>query len=141
NTINDGLQEKLGPVLFQMPPKFIYDEDKLTHIINNLDPTFNNVLELRHPSWWQENVYQTLAAHNITFCGMSHPTLPDDIIQNTPVIYYRFHGVPNLYSSPYSIDDLQDVVNTVKQNTNAQQGWFYFNNDVNAYAINNAKQM
>ena len=141
DTINDGLQQKLGPVLFQMPPKFIYDEQKLTRIINNLDPTFNNVVELRHPSWWQENVYKTLAEHNITFCGMSHPTLPDDIIQNTPVIYYRFHGVPNLYSSPYSIDDLKKVVDNIKQKLATEQGWFYFNNDINASAITNAKQL
>ena len=141
NTINEGLQEKLGPVLFQMPHNFIYDEQKLTRIINNLDPTFNNVLELRHTSWWNKGVYDTLAAHNITFCGMSHPTLPDEIIQNTPVIYYRFHGVPNLYSSPYSIDDLKKVVNTIRGNINTQQGWFYFNNDINASAITNARQM
>ena len=141
DTINEGLQEKLGPVLFQMPPNFIYDEQKLTRIINNLDPTFNNVLELRHASWWNKDVYDKLAAHNITFCGMSHPTLPDEIIQNTPVIYYRFHGVPNLYSSPYSIDDLKKVVNTIRGNINTQQGWFYFNNDINASAITNARQM
>lgn len=141
DTINEGLQEKLGPVLFQMPPNFIYDEQKLTRIINNLDPTFNNVLELRHASWWNKDVYDTLAAYNITFCGMSHPTLPDEIIQNTPVIYYRFHGVPNLYSSPYSIDDLKKAVNIIRENTNTQQGWFYFNNDINASAITNARQM
>lgn len=141
NTINDGLREKLGPVLFQMPPNFVYDEQKLTRVINNLDPTFNNVLELRHESWWNEKVYNALAEHNITFCGMSHPTLPDDVVQNTPIIYYRFHGVPNLYSSPYSIDDLKKMVDTVKKNAHAQQGWFYFNNDINAYAISNAKQL
>ncbi len=140
-TINDGLKEKLGPVLFQMPPNFIYDEQKLTRVINNLDPTFNNVLELRHESWWNKDVYDILAEHNITFCGMSHPSLPDDIIQNTPLIYYRFHGVPNLYSSPYSIDDLKMIVDTVKKNAHAQQGWFYFNNDINASAITNTKQM
>jgi uncharacterized protein YecE (DUF72 family) len=140
-TINDGLKEKLGPVLFQMPPNFFYDEQKLIRVINNLDPTFSNVLELRHESWWNENVYKILAEHNITFCGMSHPTLPDDVIQNTPVIYYRFHGVPNLYSSPYSMDDLKKIVDTVKKNAHAQQGWFYFNNDINASAITNAKQM
>lgn len=141
NTINNGLQEKLGPVLFQMPPNFSYDDQKLNRIINNLDPAFNNVVELRHSSWWNKDVYDTLAARHITFCGMSHPTLPDDIIQNTPVVYYRFHGVPNLYSSPYSIDDLKKAVDIVRQNTDNQQAWFYFNNDINASAITNAKQM
>jgi uncharacterized protein YecE (DUF72 family) len=141
DTINDGLQQKLGPVLFQMPPNFHYDEEKLNRIIKNLDPLFNNVLEFRDGSWWRDDVYKTLAERHITFCGMSHPALPDDIIQNTPVVYYRFHGVPNLYSSPYSVESLQNTVTTLQQNTNLQQGWFYFNNDVNAFAIDNAKQM
>ena len=74
-TANNGLQEKLGPVLFQMPPSFSYDEERLERIINSLNPTFKNVLELRHVSWWREDVYAKLAAHQIAFCGMSHPLL------------------------------------------------------------------
>ncbi len=140
-TINDGLREKLGPVLFQMPPSFSYDEQRLERIVNHLDTTFNNILELRHASWWRKDVYQTLADHHITFCGMSHPTLPDTVIQNTPVVYYRFHGVPDLYRSPYSTAFLQNIVDTVKHNKNTRQGWFYFNNDYNAVAVTNAKEM
>lgn len=141
DTINDGLQEKLGPVLFQMPPRFHYDEERLERIINNLNPAFSNVLELRHESWWRENVYETLGRHHITFCGQSHPQLPDTIIQNTTVIYYRFHGVPLLYKSPYSNEALQKVVDTVTTNKNAVEGWFYFNNDIDVEAVYNAKEM
>jgi uncharacterized protein YecE (DUF72 family) len=139
--INQGLQEKLGPVLFQLPPSFTYDDEKLERIINGLNPTFKNVLELRHVSWWNNEVYQKLGKHNITFCGMSHPTLPDDVIQNTPVVYYRFHGVPNLYRSPYSIDFLQRVIDKVKQNSDIREGWFYFNNDYDAVGVRNANDM
>jgi len=140
-TINDGLQEKLGPVLFQMPPRFKYDEVRLQRVIDNLDPSFSNVLELRHESWWRPDVYAELAKHHITFCGMSHPSLPDDLIVNTPVVYFRFHGVPFLYTSPYSTEYLQQIVNTVKNNERVKEGWFYFNNDVTAAAIANAKEM
>lgn len=141
DTINNGLQEKLGPVLFQLPPSFIYDDQKLDRIINSLNPSFKNVLELRHVSWWNSAVYQKLAEHNITFCGMSHPTLPDEVIQNTPIVYYRFHGVPMLYRSAYSKDFLQKVVNAVKQNPDNREGWFYFNNDFDAIGVGNAKDM
>jgi uncharacterized protein YecE (DUF72 family) len=141
DTINNGLQEKLGPVLFQLPPSFIYDDQKLDRIINSLNPSFKNVLELRHVSWWNPAVYQKLAEHNITFCGMSHPTLHDEVIQNTPIVYYRFHGVPMLYRSAYSKDFLQKVVNAVKQNPDNREGWFYFNNDFDAIGVGNAKDM
>lgn len=141
DTINSGLQEKLGPVLFQMPPSYIYDEEKLHKIINSLNPAFKNVLELRHASWWNNEVFDKLARHNITFCGMSHPALPNDVIENAPLVYYRFHGVPTLYRSPYSTDFLQNVVNAVKNNPRVKEGWFYFNNDYDAVAIGNAKEM
>lgn len=141
DTINQGLQEKLGPVLFQLPPSFTYDEKKLDRIINCLNPSFKNVLELRHVSWWNDLVYQKLAKHNITFCGMSHPSLPDDVIQNTPAVYYRFHGVPVLYRSPYSKGFLQKIINAVKQNPGTREAWFYFNNDFDAVGVGNANDM
>lgn len=141
DTINNGLQQKLGPVLFQLPPSFQYDEEKLERILNSLDASFMNVFEPRHVSWWNNDVYDALAKKGITFCGMSHPTLPDEVIQNTPNVYYRFHGVPNLYRSPYSEAFLQKVVDAVSENAHTKQGWFYFNNDYDAVAINNAKEM
>lgn len=140
-TINNGLQEKLGPVLFQLPPRFAYDDERMERIMNNLNPSFNNVVEFRHESWWRADVYRALAERNITFCGMSHPTLPDDVIENTSTVYYRFHGVPNLYRSPYSKEFLQGIVNAVKSNGMVNQGWFYFNNDYDAVGVKNAEEM
>ncbi|MDB5134058.1 MAG: hypothetical protein JWP37_661 [Mucilaginibacter sp.] len=141
DTINNGLQDKLGPILFQLPPRFSYDEERLERIIKNLNPSFNNVVEFRHVSWWREDVYKALARHRITFCGMSHPTLPDDVVRNTTSVYYRFHGVPDLYRSPYSKDFLQKVIDTVKHNGNTKECWFYFNNDYDANGVQNAKEM
>ena len=141
DTINDGLREKLGPVLFQLPPNFTCDEERLERIISSLNSSFINVLEFRHDSWWREDVYHELGKHNIAFCGMSHPKLPDDVIENASNIYYRFHGVPQLYRSSYSTAFLQKVVDSVKSDCKAQAGWFYFNNDFDAVGVENAKRM
>jgi len=140
-TINGGLKEKLGPVLFQMPPRFTYKEERLERIVQSLDASFNNVIELRDPSWWQEDIFEQFSKHHITFCGQSHPKLPDDIIQTTDSIYYRFHGVPQLYSSPYSKEFLQKVVDEIKHNKKVKQAWLYFNNDIGASAIQNANEI
>lgn len=139
--ISTGLQEKLGPVLFQLPPRFSYDTKRLELILKSLNPSFTNALEFRHQSWWRSDVYQILRQNNIAFCGMSYPALPDDVIINTSTLYYRFHGVPDLYHSPYSKDFLVKVINTVKENELVKEGWFYFNNDFNAAGVNNAKEM
>ena len=141
DTINNGLQEKLGPVLFQLPPSFSYDEERLDRIINNLNPHFKNIVEFRHVSWWRQDVYDRLAEHKIAFCGMSHPLLPDDVITNTSEVYYRFHGVPTLYRSRYSPEFLQKVVDSIKPNSVVKETWCYFNNDYDAIGVINAKEM
>ena len=136
----NGLKEKLGPVLFQLPPNFWFSEERLQNIIKNLDQAFTNVVEFRHNSWWQPHVYTQLAEHNISFCGMSHPTLPADIVQNTPNLYYRMHGNQQLYASAYSTLELQDFAQSVGR-TNAMQAFIYFNNDIGASAIYNAQEL
>lgn len=141
DVINNGLQEKLGPVLFQMPPRFSYTEERLERIISTLNPSFKNVVELRHESWWREDVYKAFTKHKITFCGMSHPTLPDEMIQNTPLVYYRFHGVPLLYKSSYDTSFLQAKIDEIKNHHRTKEAWFYFNNDIDVAAVYNAKEV
>lgn len=141
-TINEGLQEKLGPVLFQLPPSYAYQPDRLERIISSIDPRFKNVLEFRHISWWNEDVFRELTLRQITFCGQSHPKLPDDdAIANTSVLYYRFHGVPDLYKSAYSDEFLQRITEQIKQSENVREAWIYFNNTMTTVAIENAKTM
>ena len=53
----EGLMEKLGCVLFQLPPQIQYSEEKLEHIIGCLHHGFKNVIEFRHKSWWKQKVY------------------------------------------------------------------------------------
>jgi uncharacterized protein YecE (DUF72 family) len=140
-TIRAGLEQKLGPVLFQLPPRLRYEPERLARILGQLDNTFDNVLEFRHPSWWQPAVYEQLAAKRVSFCGMSHPELPDEVVVNSPVVYYRFHGVPDLYRSSYSWEALQRVLNSVRGQDGIEHAWFYFNNDAAVAAIPNAQLM
>lgn len=140
-TTKEGLKEKLGCVLFQLPPRMAYKEEKLERIISNLNPEFNNVLEFRHEGWWNAEVYTKLSKHNITFCGMSHPTLPADVIQNSKIVYFRLHGVPNLYASPYDNSTLEEIANEIENNPQAKKAFIYFNNDIGASAIRNAREM
>jgi len=141
SVIEEGLKEKLGCVLFQLPPRSAFTDERLERIIKNLDPAFKNVLEFRHVSWWTPEVYDKLSKHRITFCGMSHPQLPQDIIQNNPLFYYRFHGVPELYKSEYTKKVLHGFVDEIKSARKVKQAFIYFNNDIGGSAITNAKQM
>lgn len=124
-----------------MPEAIGYKEQKLEQIIESLDPTFNNVLEFRNETWWNQEVYNRLASHNITFCGMSHPALPDDVIHNTNTLYYRFHGVPELYKSKYDVSVLRKISDEIESNAATKSAFIYFNNDIDGSAITNAFEM
>jgi uncharacterized protein YecE (DUF72 family) len=141
STIKQGLKDKLGPVLFQFPPRFHYDPERLNRVLAQLDPGFDNVLEFRHPGWWCEEVYATLRQHGVSFCGMSHPELPDEPIVTGPIVYYRFHGVPQLYSSFYSNEDLRTFADRMNGASLAKEIWCYFNNDAAVAAIPNAQTL
>ncbi len=140
-TIAEGLKDKLGAVLFQLPPRADYTTERLERIIDTLDPQYNNVLEFRHESWWNEEVYRILGKHQISFCGMSHPTLPEEVIQNTKLLYYRFHGSEQLYASKYSTQKLAAFVKKVKAFKGLKKAFIYFNNDIGGYAVENAIQL
>jgi uncharacterized protein YecE (DUF72 family) len=139
-TIREGLQHKLGCVLFQMPPSYSFTPERLEQIIQNMDPNFNNVLEFRHGTWWSPLVFNTLTNHHITFSGHSYPSaLPDDLIQNTDPVYYRFHGKPVLYKSLYSEQEMEDFASGV--DLHKKQAFIYFNNTWGNSALINARQL
>lgn len=138
-TVQEGLKEKLACVLFQLPGQIIFSEELLQKIVHHLNPSFINVIEFRHSSWWNTKVRETLSRHHITFCGISHPLLPDEVVVNTETVYYRLHGVPHLYYSAYSESFLQLVVQAIQNAIPAKQAFVYFNNTAQTAAIQNAQ--
>jgi len=140
-SVRDGLKEKLGAVLFQLPSKIAYDENFLQRIIEAVDKAFVNVVEFRHTSWWNGHVYSELAKHKIIFCGISHPCLPQDIIENVSTIYYRFHGLKKLYFSQYPKSDIEEFGNQLMRRTSIKTAYIYFNNTATLAAVRNAIQL
>jgi uncharacterized protein YecE (DUF72 family) len=136
--IEEGLAEKLGPVLFQLPASFTYQDDRLEQIIKMLDPRFLNVVEFRHVSWMLPEIRETLKRSNITYCNISHPSLPEEPIFSGDTIYIRFHGVPKLYFSGYSDEYLVEWAQKIKQ-IKAQKCFIFFNNTITPVAIANAR--
>jgi uncharacterized protein YecE (DUF72 family) len=140
-TTRQGLKDKLGAVLFQLPPQTAFSSEILKQIIDSLDLSFENVLEFRHGSWWREDVMKELAKSGISFCGMSYPKLPADIVVNTDIVYYRFHGIPELYRSEYSQEELDKAANLIMKNPKLKKVYIYFNNTAGEAAIRNSTYM
>ncbi|MEO7316682.1 MAG: DUF72 domain-containing protein [Ginsengibacter sp.] len=139
-SIRNGLQDKLGCILFQLPPQTIYSSEKLDLIVRSVDTTFKNVFEFRHISWWNEEVFTQFKKHNLIFCGVSFPKLADEAVMTSVDLYYRFHGVPVLYKSLYDIEFLQKIYHQIKIAA-PREAWIYFNNTWGTAAIKNARYL
>jgi uncharacterized protein YecE (DUF72 family) len=133
-----GLKEQLGCLLFQLPPGLEYSEEKLEQIASGLKPGFKNVLEFRHPSWWNKKVYDRLGKEDITFCSVDHPKLPDTLIANTARMYVRLHGRPRLFHSNYSQEQLENLYKAISAKRKVKEGYVYFNNTAGTAGILNA---
>jgi uncharacterized protein YecE (DUF72 family) len=139
-TVNEGLKNKLGFVLFQFPSSFVYEEHRLERMLNLMDSSMNNVIEFRHESWWRDNVFQSFRENRIAFCGMSHPNLPDTVMKTTDTVYYRFHGVPHLYFSKYETSDLERIAHEIGALHDTKEAHILFNNTAEGAAVENARQ-
>lgn len=138
--LESGLREKLATILFQLPPSFSYTPERLDLICSRLDNRRHNVLEFRHASWWQQEVFDRLQQQQLVFCGQSYPgDLPERAISNNELIYYRFHGKPVLYKSEYDPEVLKHTLDEIDKK--ADRAFIYFNNTWGAAALHNSGQM
>jgi uncharacterized protein YecE (DUF72 family) len=137
-TCKTGLREKLGPFLFQFPAAFSFTDERLNLLISSLNHEMVNIVEFRHVSWWQQKVYDELKRYKICFCSISHPDLPDSVIATGNFIYYRFHGVPQLYYSKYPEASLENIARTIESRSGIEHVYCYFNNTAAVGAIENA---
>ena len=133
-----GLKEKLGCILFQFPPSYDFSSEKLQNIIKKLDLNFKNVIEFRHKSWWNQEVWDAFLQHSITFCSVSYPGLPNTIFANFPITYIRLHGREKLFYSNYSKEELQEIKASISENN---QTFIYFNNTASTAGILNALKL
>ncbi|UXN59039.1 DUF72 domain-containing protein [Phyllobacterium zundukense] len=138
--IADLLGERMGCFLFQLPPSIRYDPTLLKTILQQLDPRHRNVVEFRHKSWWNKDVYRAFRASGAIFCSCSGPRLPDELVKTADDIYVRFHGTKNWYRHDYSDNELMIWARRIRQ-CRAKKVWVYFNNDRDGHSIKNAKAL
>lgn len=136
----DSLGDKLGCILFQLPPSLTLDMDLLKEFLQTLTPYYRNVIEFRHESWYREEVYQLLKANNAIFCTVSSTKAPKTVIETTKTCYFRFHGLTGGYRYSYPEQELEWWAKTIKE-TDAEDCYVYFNNDYHAHAVHNCETL
>ena len=137
--IREGLQEKVKCFLFQFPASFQYNEGNLERILKNIPHHPENVIELRHASWWNNDVIKAFKEAKLTFCNVDFPGLDVTIEQSSDIFYFRFHGNPVLFKSAYSVEQLKSFYQKFPKG--CRQYWIYFNNTYYEAGYTNAQQL
>jgi len=131
------LKEKLGPVLFQLPPSLAFERAALEEFRGCLPPGFRCAIEARHESWMRDEAIASLRELDIGFCvSDSGGRFPSRDAVTSDFAYVRLHGPGRIYASEYSEDDLKSWAARIA--ALGVDAYVYFDNDYRAYAPNNA---
>jgi len=135
-----GLGEKLGVVLFQLPPSLVFDEKTFKEFCGVLNPNLRHALEVRHASWISDQVFDLLKEYNMAFCiADTAGRYPYHEVVTTDFVYIRLHGSRKLYASDYSEEELQVWAEKIK--AWAKDTFVYFDNDFEGHAVRNARRL
>jgi uncharacterized protein YecE (DUF72 family) len=95
------LGAKAGPVLFQLPPNFQADTDRLASFLKLLSRKRRYSFEFRHPSWYDPRILRLLSDHNISLCLSDHHDAPAPWKRTADFVYVRGHGPGGRYKGHY----------------------------------------
>lgn len=135
----DHLHEKLAVILFQLPPKWKINAERLQHFLSLLPKGYRYTFEFRNPTWYDETVYELLREHNCAFCiyHLEHHLSPMEVTAD--FVYLRLHGPGNKYQGSYPDEELNVWASRCRKwQKEGRDVFVYFDNDQEGYAAFNA---
>jgi uncharacterized protein YecE (DUF72 family) len=134
------LKEHLGPILWQLPPRWHANPKRLEDFVCLLPTDLRHVFEFRDPDWFQERIRQILERYEMSFCIHDKSNVECPAWVTTDTVYVRFHGSEGNYSGEYGKEMLLPWADRI-------QGWLeggktvftYFNNDPWGFAVKDAR--
>ena len=133
------LEHALGPILYQLPPRWPFDRERLESFISILPKDLTHVFEFREPSWMEEQVLGLLDEHGISYCAHDMTGMTAPRAATGPIAYVRFHGGTGKYRGRYADEVLLGWSDWLaEQARHGRDVWAYFNNDIGGAAIHDA---
>jgi uncharacterized protein YecE (DUF72 family) len=131
---------KLGPLLWQLPPTFRYDLDRLAAALEHLHDGNRHALEFRHPSWFREETYTLLREHGMALVIGDRPQVNDFQAHELTAdfTFVRFHGGTRGRNGNYSHGELDEWAERLARWSAEVDVYAYFNNDWEGFAVENA---
>ena len=133
------LGQTLGPILYQLPPSFRLNVERLEGFLELLPADLTHVFEFRHQSWYCEATLELLDRFHAGFVSHDFPGVPSPRWASGAVAYVRFHGGVGKYYGRYADEALLDWTDwLIGQVRAGRPVWAYFNNDGDAAAVADA---
>ena len=134
-----ALGRTLGPVLYQLPPNFQLNRERLEHFLQTIPADVAHVVEFRDPSWYTDEVSALLEKHRVARCLHDMKGSATGRERVGPIVYVRFHGATGTYTGDYARPRLERWAEWLdEQRRGGIVVYAYFNNDVGGYAPRNA---
>ena len=138
----EPLQPHTAALLWQFPPRFHKNLERLEEFLQRLPGSYRHVFEFRNQSWFNdEEVHEMLQSYNACQAWISSSGMTMDTSVTSHFIYLRFHGLVDGYQHYYTEEELrpwvEPVQNALKE---GREVFVYFNNDYMANGIENARQ-
>lgn len=137
-----GLGVKLGPILFQLPPNWHCNLDRLQQFLGALPAGRRYSIECRDQSWHNREVYRLLRDHNVAFYLYELGGIRSTLEVTADFVYVRLHGPGNKYEGDYSAGRLKSWADRIQRWKQSDLDvYFYFDNDQAGYAVKNAQEL
>jgi uncharacterized protein YecE (DUF72 family) len=135
------LGRTLGPVLYQLPPRWAVNLERLETFLRALPRKRLHVFEFREPSWYRDDVFRMLERYRVALCLHDMEGSASGALEVGPFVYVRFHGTAR-YSGSYSDERLAAWATWLTARVRAgKMVYAYFNNDVGGHAPRDADRL
>ncbi|MEW6568893.1 MAG: DUF72 domain-containing protein [Chloroflexota bacterium] len=135
------LGEKLGPILYQLPPHWGLDLRRLESFLAALPAGHVHVMEFREPSWFSGEVFHLMERYDAVHCIHDMRPLRVPLRVTAPSVYLRFHGDP-LHGGNYPKSQLMVWAERIERWLGeGLDVYAYFNNDIGGFALENARTL
>jgi uncharacterized protein YecE (DUF72 family) len=137
-----ALGKKCGPLLFQLPPRWRCNPERLAAFLRALPKSRECAFELRDSSWHTPEVYAQLRRYNAAFCMYELAGFESPRVITADFAYIRLHGpAAYAYGGCYSDNALQQWADRIRGWKKLRRVYVYFDNDEAAYATRNARTL
>ncbi len=135
------LEEKLGPILVQLPPSLAFDANVASLFFQACVAMHDGpwVLEPRHLTWFGQEASDLLQRFCIALVAADPAISPQGTVPAgwQGLHYYRLHGSPKMYFSSYSEDYLRDFSAKITKDSISKPVWAIFDNTASGAAVEN----